>query len=513
MVPGPAALLAEKRDEAETKLGLISSLPKRNPPNSDDLYVWADDIFTQLKARGEQNPKLALAEALGIPDDLRWKGIVAPLHSLPRHRIVARFARERLWKRVWSLNWDYNLECAFCSVGIKDGSVALDEGLPWPTIFYTHITAAEASVAANDSFVHLIKPHGCVMALIRSRNAMSTNLATANHLANRFLITQSELAAQLIDDGTNKYFYFSFCVECNTHPLVLLGWSVAEQYLRKRFLNDVKPVLDDRAPLGVDELSIIDPVFRPGHKDIVACYGKTEAESHIAVATAPPDLTTDKLFLWIQSLYAIDCLSPWAEPAEKPVLEAIAKRLEQPPDDFPHLLNWADEFLPAWTRLCWHFDLIRCRDQHNNLVRGDKLVSDKRDEHIPWCREIATDRPDMKAAAQMLVVLERSGHAMNWDFKPFPGALFRQADNVAAVPMPGWDGDSNVLRGLKTLDNALNAPGSAAISEVWLIPIHWDPSQVVQVKKVQELRQFLSQAFNTVRFTAGKIRVKQLTDL
>jgi hypothetical protein len=87
-VPGAISLLSEKRDHVERLLGF------RTSAGADTLYKWADEILEQLRAAGNDNPKLELAIALGIPSDPRWGGRPSTQRSTPRHRVIARFARE-----------------------------------------------------------------------------------------------------------------------------------------------------------------------------------------------------------------------------------------------------------------------------------------------------------------------------------------------------------------------------------------------------------------------------------
>ena len=121
LVPGPGELLNEKRAGAEAALRLKSAVPARALPTADDLYEWADEIFTQLNARADVNSKLTLAKSLDIPSDRRWLGCIRTERNTPRHRVIARFAREGLWDQIWSLNWDCIQESALENVGIIRG--------------------------------------------------------------------------------------------------------------------------------------------------------------------------------------------------------------------------------------------------------------------------------------------------------------------------------------------------------------------------------------------------------
>jgi len=128
-VPGPGWLLEEKRASAELKLGCNSILPAIPLPPAEHLYLWANDIMTQLTARHDPNPKLTLALSLDIPSDPRWLGCISTQRNSASHRVIARFAREGMWDQIWSLNWDCLQESAFENVGIRrEGPDAL---LPW----------------------------------------------------------------------------------------------------------------------------------------------------------------------------------------------------------------------------------------------------------------------------------------------------------------------------------------------------------------------------------------------
>src|SRR5208282_3398153 len=165
LVPGPGPLLAEKRATAEARLGCVSALPElpASPvPPANYLYKWADDIMAQLAANGDPTPKLTLAESLDIPHESRWLGCITTQRSPPRHRVIARFAREGLWDQIWSLNWDCVQESALDNIGIRRGEPdEPDDGMPWPTVFKTLVTAAECAQIGEQFSVKIIKPHGC----------------------------------------------------------------------------------------------------------------------------------------------------------------------------------------------------------------------------------------------------------------------------------------------------------------------------------------------------------------
>src|SRR5689334_11396806 len=88
LVPMPGDLFAA-RSTVEAKLDCTTSGAAIN------LYEWAGEMIQLLQARAiGVPPKLLLAEALGVTTDPRWRGANTDGPTEPRHRVVARFARE-----------------------------------------------------------------------------------------------------------------------------------------------------------------------------------------------------------------------------------------------------------------------------------------------------------------------------------------------------------------------------------------------------------------------------------
>jgi len=124
LVPMAERLFVDRHQSVQDELGCTTS------GAATDLYLWADEILQQLQQRnGNAPPKLQLAEALGIMTDLRWRGANRDGPVEPRHRIIARFARENRLNSIWSLNWDCLLENALGRVGLSRGVPRAD--LPW----------------------------------------------------------------------------------------------------------------------------------------------------------------------------------------------------------------------------------------------------------------------------------------------------------------------------------------------------------------------------------------------
>jgi hypothetical protein len=481
LVPLPGPLLAEKRSSAEVALGCTSGIPTDPNPPADHLYRWADDISKELTARGDQNPKLTLAQSLDIPNEQRWLGCISTQRNTPRHRVVARFAREGLWHQIWSLNWDCVQESALENVGIK--RQAADSDLPWPIIFNTLVTADECPQMGQSNSIKIIKPHGCVMALVDAQQAEAIgNVGRAITLAERFLITATELSSldpSVASAPVQQFISATLLTSLCSQPFVVAGWSASEKYLIDRINSGVRPVLQSRnrqPPLTVDELSIIDRTFNSeGHTTLASYYGKNAAAAHIDVGQ--PAFGTDELFLWLQALYAVGILRLRTPAIDRPALDELTAEIDQPPNHPPFIISWVDDFLPVWVRLCWRIGLVACENTNAEQVEIDDVALESRDEHIPWTLPNIR-RPELTAASRILAALHRSGHGRNWSYDKFPGGLY--SDFRLVIPIPIWvSAPPNDLRGLKPLVDAIKQHGAGYIERVALLFVGPDPTSVV----------------------------------
>jgi hypothetical protein len=387
LVPLPGPLLAEKRANAEATLGCISAVPVDPNPPPEHLYQWADDIWNVLTARGDPNPKLTLAESLDIPKEKRWLGCISTQRNTPRHRVVARFAREGLWHQIWSLNWDCVQESALENVGVKRR--AADGQMPWPTVFNTLVTAAECAQMGEPNSIKVIKPHGCVMALVDAQQAKGVgNAARSITLSERFLITATELDRldpAVANDPTQQFIFATLLTALSSQPFVAAGWRASELYLIDRINSTVRPLLQDpnrQPPLAPDELSVIDRQFNAqGHTSLAGFYGRNAVTAHIDVGQ--PGFGTDELFLWLQALYAVGCLRLRGLAVDQSALAELAAEIEQPPNNAVFAISWIDNFLPVWVRLCWRNGLVACENRNAERVEIDDVALESRDEHIP----------------------------------------------------------------------------------------------------------------------------------
>jgi hypothetical protein len=502
LVPLPGPLLAEKRANAEAVLGCTSAVPTDPNPPADHLYRWADEIWNELTARGDQNPKLTLAESLDIPKEKRWLGCISTQRNTPRHRVVARFAREGLWHQIWSLNWDCVQESALENVGIKRS--AADGAMPWPTVFNTLVTAAECAQMGEPNSIKVIKPHGCVMALVDAQQAKAIgNAGRSVTLSERFLITATELSSldpSVAKDPTQQFIFATLLTALCSQPFVVVGWSASEKYLIDSINSCVRPVLQDpdrQPPLAVDELSVIDREFNAqGHSSLAAFYNKNAANAHIDVGQ--PGFSTDELFLWLQALYAIRYLRLRAPTIDHPALDELAVEIEQPPNGPVFMIKWVDNFLPVWVRLCWRSGLVFWENQNAERVEIDDLALESRDEHIPWGL-YGNARPELTAASRILAALHRSGRGSDWDYDHFPGGLY--LDLRLVIPVPIWaSGPPNDLRGLKPLIDAIKQPGAGYIEHLALVFVGPDPAIVISDDTKRVCKQLVARYFSMARF-------------
>ncbi len=165
--------LAAIQHSVESSLGLKVHCAGIDATDAQDLYRWAGDVFNLLKADGisEGQAKRKIADGIGVTSDPTWQARAKmPLRgNTARHRVIARLARENRWLTIWSLNWDSWLESALRSVGIEaSASGAISSTLPkaWIVQYKTWVPGF-SSPKQEDQTVPVIKPHGCVDALLK----------------------------------------------------------------------------------------------------------------------------------------------------------------------------------------------------------------------------------------------------------------------------------------------------------------------------------------------------------
>jgi hypothetical protein len=500
--PSPPKLFAEMRPYAEAQLHFTPS------PAATDLYKWADEVIVELDRRGDINPKLTLAQALQIPSDPRWGAYIRTYRSQPRHRVVARFAREELWKEIWSFNWDCWQENALEAVGIKRGHS--NARLPWPTTFSTFVTAADCHGIAAAGTIVVIKPHGCVTALLDAEQATRKgNQLRARALADQFIITRTELDGMRPDPGApaQQFIFARLCNELPQRPLVIAGWSISELYLVEFIRTHVAPILAQNE-LAVDELSIIDLVFNgQGHAQLATFYLMNRDGAHIPVVS-DAGFTTDRLFLWLQALFGLHSLWNVAE-AARAVVQDMMNTLEQPPERFHWVISFVDNFLPAWVRLCWRCELVNCYDTHGHQIPADAISLESPEEHIPW-KLSRIDRPDLRAASRLIGALNP-----DWNYEFCPGGLYRAGDKFLIIPVPAWSIDHfNDLLGLKLLVESVKKSGAGFIERLAILPLGSQDNEIIAPPTISFLKALVARQFPFARFAqSSNIEHVELADL
>lgn len=476
--------VTKKCPQAEIELGCSVSIHNNNLDTNGYLYDWAEAVYIQLQQRNEQFPKLSIANSLGLLDDPTWRGkINMPLRgTYPRHRVIARFAREEKWHAIWSLNWDCLLEAGLESVGIEEVDVVSTEQ-PWPTKYVTYVTHEDLPYINQRKTITIYKPHGCVKSLIRAKDELNKgDEKLAKVLGKRFIITRKELSELegKLNDPQDRLFSCHFCTHLSTNPLLAVGWSVSETYL----IQLVKKALPNQPQSNcADELTIVDIKFNGrGHKQLTECYCCDEHKAYVEVSSGSSGFTTDCLFLWLQALYALECLEKYTD-FESNYIATLRTRYEEPVlDDF--VIDWVDNFLPTWIRLCWREGLVTYYQNGEPIPRSSILI-EKQDEHIPWHIE-GIKRPDLTAAARLLKAIGKN--VKMWNFDKFPGGFWKASKGLLIIPLPVWGKDNHVeLSGLKILLKQLDQD-FGYVREFAILPVHTDPHVVISDDKKANLK-------------------------
>lgn len=226
-VPLIDQLVPERKDHIEAIFGTGSQSTAEGP------YRWARAILDHLTASGIARPRLRLAEELGLLSDPRWTATTGlPLRrALPRHRVIARFAREELWDSICSLNWDTYIEQALLRIGFTRNRSRYPQ--PWLAVFRTIVTRDDRQSFGERHCFSILKPHGCVEALKEAREAeLNGEYARATGLAARFKITDVDLERPWHGDPDDDWFLTQLSALLGRRPLMVLGWSISEPYLQ-----------------------------------------------------------------------------------------------------------------------------------------------------------------------------------------------------------------------------------------------------------------------------------------
>lgn len=424
IAPMPSQLAEELKapiqHELEVKLGCSSAKTNIDPKNQESLYIWAGEMIADLTQNGkmaETDAKTKLADAIGITTDPRWRGRTKiPLRgNTPRHRVVARLAREECWHALWSLNWDCILETALESVGMPlKPRTTTTRKQPWPEWHLTWTQPEELPPVDDSSTVIIIKPHGCARKLISGECV--TFKVTAEELEQGGM-NQGEQVAML-----HKHF--------SAVPLLTCGWSASEKYLLNLF-NDLsqKNIIPANS---LDPLSIVDiDQNNPNHIEVASSYGITPPHP-AQVKVDLENCTTDELFLWIQTRFGLNQLKAIQNPPDEK-FDYLLEVMTNPQCE--HWLNsWFDNFLSIWVRLCFNSGITKFFVKANDLD-SEAIPTDRRDEHIPWGFQFVS-RPDLEIATQLLLKLAEDDIGAYWDTRRFPGGLWDPKSRHLIIPLP-----------------------------------------------------------------------------
>ncbi|MCW5673388.1 MAG: SIR2 family protein [Xanthobacteraceae bacterium] len=467
LTPTPAALIADNRDSAERFLRIQSVATTST--GADILYEWAEGALLELRKRGEVAPKLRIGEALGLISNPQWAAEVGiPLNrASPRHRVIARLAREDRIEKIWSLNWDAHIENALEQIGFELDEARVPQ--PWKTAYRTITLHGEAHYLARNDVFCVLKPHGCVRALVKAKGLLAGNIPQATQISDRLLLTREELRRDRLNE-TDHFFRQKLEVQLREHPLIVIGWSISEPFL----LTVVRASVNAEEP-AIEECTIIDCTFNGGgHTAVTECYklDKALAFAELNLTDGP---TADDLLLWIQARYALDQLHLFADEAVKASIDALRAELATPqPNNIA--VAFADSFLPAWVRLCWRSGLVQAA-----LFNQDAVRLELEDFHVPLSVGSIV-RADLQAAGVLLMRLVAS--ESGWDLDRYPGALFDEGEERLVLPFPNW-GIPNNLLGLKPLVDAIER-NTAFITRLDILPLGGnapDDDQALAIKE------------------------------
>ena len=227
------------KDTSERKVDIESTLGIPAGPaistDDDDLYVWADHCLKALKsvhALDEMPAKRRLASAMGLMTDKRFlaQAGVGPRGTTPRHRVLARLARENRIRAVWSFNWDCWLEASFDAVGLRrhDESNQRIANEGWKIRYHVWFKNEPAHNTIDTQL--LFKTHGCVRALQEGQGdfVIAKSEMKAAQPGSKTTLLRKQIAA---DGGA-----------------IAIGWAAREPYVVVMFAKQKPP--DHEAPTG-----------------------------------------------------------------------------------------------------------------------------------------------------------------------------------------------------------------------------------------------------------------------
>jgi len=459
-VPGAKDLYKNDHKAVEQHLGLNGSIDHGKFTGFSEearLYAWADEVLAELERRKEPLPKLRFAEALGLLEDPRWWGRaeIEFRGNTPRHRVIARFTKEGLWHSIWSFNWDCILENTLEQVGLPDCVPRFDS--PWKKSHYnTHVHSGYFPCSKHPGALNIHKPHGCVRTLREAKNFEGIDQVKADELSYRLMVGNQELcdrSALPKAQKEDRHFFNIMGSDVAGGFNLAVGWSMSEQSLKQELV----PCVSTNGTM----LAVVDPKFSPGHLEICEAAGFQQDDVYFQIeCESCPN--RDDFFLWQQALYTLDRLE--AQNGNRAIVDMDGESWRSTAllcDNRRFFKDWADEFLPTWTRLCWSAGLVTALK-----IPSHRIDLERRDEHIPLGYD-HVERPDLEAAIRVLNGIPALGEG--FDAGTFPGGLFRNETSTLVIPLPCWD-ELNELRALRPLVDTLREKmGYVRRLEVWPI--------------------------------------------
>ena len=464
---------AEQQSDIENVLDIstnfkfkLDAAGKANSP--DDLYCWAGHCVEELiKLPDPKNEtaKRRFINAIGLLDDPGFAATAnVPLRGTwPRHRVLARLAREGCIYSLWSLNWDLWLEAAFEAVGlVRKGSAHqnFSDELPtdWKKSYQVFLPSDAPDVSNN--CIPLYKPHGCIGAFVAQTD-------------DTFKITKAELEEDV--PGAVKLGLYA---QLNGKPVCTIGWGATEGNLQKVFeecatANQLQP----------GKLTIVGLKWNDGaplaHSNLASNFDQNELNTLCSVQRNTPG-TTDDLMQWIQALRTLRRFKKVVtglEHANAAMLEQIEQQIDKfkvpvfLDSPFGWALRWFDTFVPVWSRVCFSSKALVFKNDGDVPVSALPMI--RRDEHIPL-NDPNADRWDILSAAHLYSVLLGTDTAMQseFDFETFPGAFWHTPTRSLLIPIPMWGDVVDIsLAAIKPLMESRHWTGMGRVKRMCLLRV------------------------------------------
>ncbi len=466
---------AKHQSEIEARLGIVTSfvfvLDANGKYNPDALYCWAGRCVEELMALSgatKEAAKRRFINAIGLLEDPGFAATAnVPLRGTwPRHRVLARLAREGCIYSLWSLNWDLWLEAAFEAVGLvrKDSAHQnFSDELPkdWKKSYQVFLPSDPPD--ERSSCIPLYKPHGCIGAF-----AAQTN--------DTFKITKAELEED-VPEGVRDSLY----AQLKGKPVCTIGWGATEGNLQKIFTDCAA-----RCQLQVGNLTIVSLSWNDGetttdsrHSKLAQNFAQEAINTLCAVQKNTPG-TTDDLMQWIQALRTLrrfEKVVNGLTPTNTSMLTLIEQQIEvfKTPvffsNQFGWALSWFDTFVPVWSRVCFSSKALVFKEDGDVPILALPMI--RRDEHIPL-NDGRTDRWDIWSAAHLYSVLLSMDTAMQieLDFETFPGAFWHEPTRSLLIPIPMWGDVGDIsLAAIKPLMESRHWNGMSRVKDICLLRV------------------------------------------